>query len=361
MSATTALTTRFGEAAAPLRAALGRVSSWMLDGPRATTSVALLRAVVGVCGVAFYLSDYRLRHLLFGPGVLETPQMADQRLTLSGSASLYQAVSGATGFDVLFHLGLGLAVLVAIGVGGRLVLALHYVFIWSLYATNPLLLDGGDNIIMIVGLLLLLTRCHDRLAVSLLWRRPRPPWRATVLLHNTALLMMAGQICVVYLMAGLYKVQGRLWQDGTALYYVLRVPEFTWPGVTEHLFRFDWLLVVGAYATVWISIYFPLLVLVRRTRLLAVLLMTGFHVSIALLMGLTSFAAIMVACDLLFVNRHVERGLDAVGSAGRAAARPALRVLSRVPRPHHLRPATPPSPARRTVTEGAARATLPQA
>ena len=61
-------------------------------------------------------------------------------------------------------------------------------------------------------------------------------------------------------------------------------------------------LVIGAYATVWLSIYFPVLVLFRRLRLPTVLAMSGFHASIAVLMGLTSFALVMIACAGLSIT-----------------------------------------------------------
>ncbi|PRY52489.1 vitamin K-dependent gamma-carboxylase-like protein [Knoellia remsis] len=301
----TALTSRIE----PLRIAAATAVGWLVDRPRALSAVAVIRAVIGLCGLAMYVSDYRIRHLLFRPDVLGAGVIASPQET-GLVPTLYSTFRDGAGFEAVYHVGMLAALAVTLGVGGRLGLAVHYLLIWSLYATNPLVLDGGDNLVMILGLVLLLTRCYDRLTVVRLFRgrgtqRSVPP--VATIAHNTGVLLVAAQICIVYLMAGLYKVQGRLWQDGTALYYVLRVPEFTWPGVTEHLFRFEWLLVLGAYATVWLSIYFPLLVLVRRTRLWAVLAMSVFHVSIAALMGLTSFALIMIACDLVFVNSHVER------------------------------------------------------
>ncbi|MEU7416805.1 hypothetical protein AB0B23_08945, partial [Streptomyces antibioticus] len=55
--------------------------------------------------------------------------------------------------------------------------------------------------------------------------------------------------------------------------------------------------------------YFPLGILVRRIRPWAALVSIGFHVSIAVLMGLTSFALTMVACDLIFLSGGIERTL----------------------------------------------------
>lgn len=329
---------RLARLADPVRPRARTLLDWMSQ-PRALTSIAFLRVIVGVCGIGFYLADHANRHLLFAPGILESESVMNERLGLMGSATLYSLAHSPAVFELLYHAGLLAAIAVTFGVGGRVAVAIHYVLIWSVYAANPLLLDGGDNLVMILGILLLFTRCTDRLSLGPLLRRRlglaarRPAGVVAAGVHNAALLTMAGQICIVYLMAGLYKVQGRLWQDGTALYYVLRVPEFTWPGVTEYVLATEWLLVIGAYATVWLSIYFPLLVLFRPTRLLAVVAMTGFHLSIAVLMGLTSFALIMIACDLLFVNSHLERLVTRIRSGVTTLARRRLPTPERPPRP----------------------------
>lgn len=319
-------------ALAPIGDVLGRVSAWFTTRLHAPTSVSVVRAAVGICGLSMYLADYSIRHLLFNPDVLRAgPQSPGN---FEGLLPTLYSISGSTmWFEAVFHLGLVAALLVVVGVGGRVGLFVHYCFIWSLYSANPIILDGGDNLVMILGLVLLLTRCYDRLNLLdflVPERRQRVASPVGFVAHNTGVLLIAVQICTVYVMAGLYKVQGQLWQDGTALYYILRTPEFYWPGVTEYVFKVDALLVLGAYATVWLAVYFPLLVLVRRLRLPAVLLMSGFHVSIAVLMGLTSFALIMVACDLVFVNGHVEQAGRLARRAGRGLHR---RVRSALGRP----------------------------
>ncbi|KGN37580.1 HTTM domain-containing protein [Knoellia subterranea] len=330
-----AVATHTTEALTPVVKAGRNAMRWLDGRPHGLSSIAVVRAVIGLCGLAMYLSDYGIRHLLWLPDVLGAGSTPSTRHTAGSLLSFYTFVGDGLGFEIVYHLGIVAALTVMLGVGGRVGLAIHYAFIWSLYAANPLVLDGGDNLVMILGLILLLTRCYDRLNL-LNWiapgRRRRTPGPVATIAHNTGVLLVAAQICIVYVMAGLYKVQGQLWQDGTALYYVLRVPEFHWPGVTEHVLRFDWFLVIGAYATVWLSIYFPLLVLVRRLRLPAVLAMSGFHASIAVLMGLTSFALIMIACDLVFVNSHVER-------AGRSVSRTFNRMTSATKRamPHRRR------------------------
>lgn len=170
---------------------------------------------------------------------------------------------------------------------------------------NPGLMDGGDALASTATCFLLLTRCYSAFTVRRI--RSEPVGVIASVCNNTGLLLLVTQVVVVYLMAGLYKVQGQLWQDGTALYYILSVPEFFLPGVTPFVLQSDWVLVIGAYATVLASVFFPVLVLFRQGRPLAVAVMLTFHLAIAVLMGLTSFALVMAAYDLLFVNHHVVR------------------------------------------------------
>ncbi|MER6529929.1 hypothetical protein [Streptomyces sp. NPDC001508] len=71
---------------------------------------------------------------------------------------------------------------------------------------------------------LLLTRCYDRFAFptgAAAWLTGRlPKWREAVTtpLHNLGVLAIATQICLLYVVSGLFKVMGEQWQDGTALF-----------------------------------------------------------------------------------------------------------------------------------------------
>jgi len=287
-----------------LSSRVGVIADWMVDAPRATIALSLLRAVIGVVSTAFYIRQYTGRSTFFGPdGVYGLEGIRDYTADI-GTWSLYATSNSVVFFEVVFHIGLVVALLVTLGVGGRPVLGVHYVLLWSLYMANPAFMDGGDALAASAVLFLLLTRCYSAFTIVKGDRKGQAGPFASVL-NNTGLLLLVIQVTVVYLMAGLYKVQGELWQDGTALYYILNVPEFLLPGITPLIVQSDWLMVIGAYATVLTSVFFPVLVFFRAGRPVAVAAMLMFHMAIAVLMGLTSFALVMAAYDLLFVNTHV--------------------------------------------------------
>ncbi|MFZ7088976.1 HTTM domain-containing protein [Curtobacterium sp. RRHDQ10] len=285
---------------------LERGTSWMTGSPRAPASLGLLRSTIGLVSFVYYVSAASDRHFLFGPDGLFGRDLLAKELDRTGSWSLFAVFGDGSIFDGLYFVGTLTSTAVLLGLGGRAVLALHWVLLWSLYAANPTLMDGGDNLVVLLIPFLMLTRCFDRIRVTRP-RFPAPHCAVANAANNLGVLLIASQACIVYLLAGLYKVQGELWQDGTALYYVLRIPEFYLPGVTPLLFHLGWVLVAAAYATVLTSVFFTPLVFFRAGRPWAVASMLLFHIAIAVLMGLTSFALVMMAMDLIFINDHADK------------------------------------------------------
>ncbi|MFI7138691.1 hypothetical protein ACIBQ5_13270 [Streptomyces massasporeus] len=288
-----------------------RLDTWSLT-PVAVTGISGTRVLLGFVGLMYYTSQYQERNYLFGPdGVLPHDEF---RAQLTGF-SLYALSASPAFFQVIYHLGIAAAIAVTLGVGGRPGLALHWVLLWSVYQRQPGLLDGGDNLAYVVIPFLLLTRCYDRFVLptgvaSLLAERVPGRLRAvSVPFHNLGVLMVAVQICLVYVVSGWYKVMGEEWQDGTALFYIMRVAEFELPGWSSLVYENDVLVVLGTHGTVAFLVYFPMGVLVPALRRWAAAASIGFHLSIAFFMGLTGFALTMIACDLVFLSGALDRVL----------------------------------------------------
>lgn len=292
--------------------------------PRALTGLAVARIGVAISQASLYTADYANRRMLHGPdGVFPRDEIA-----VDGTFNLYVMVGDSpAAFEFVYHVGLALCVAMALGFGGRLVIAGVWATSWSLWAANPMLIDGGDNLAMIVLPMLAVSQCCERLSVRTRWRpavrlrRVAQGW-VGVLLSNAAAFGIMVQLCIVYFLSGMYKAQGEMWVDGTALYYIMRTPEYFYPPLTPFFLENDLLIVLGTYAAMVVLIGFPFLVLSRTTRGWAVLAMMGFHAAIGLFMGLTSFALVMMACDCVFVSGHIERALTALRRQWRRA--PAL-------------------------------------
>lgn len=326
--------------------------------PVSVLGVSGTRALLGFVGFMYYVSQYGDRRYLFGPqGVLPHEEFVSQ-LTQSGTFSLYSWSTSTVWFETVFHAGALVALAVMLGIGGRAGLALHWVFLWSIYQRQTVIIDGGDNLAYVVIPLLMLTRCYDRFSFRTGSARRmgrRLPGSVKALsppLHNLGVVAVAVQICLVYVVSGLYKVQGQVWQDGTALFYILRIPEFTWPGVSQIIYGNDLFVYLGTYSTVLFLVYFPLGILVPALRPWAAVTSIGFHVSIGLFMGLTSFALTMVACDLIFLSKGLERALNVAQRAYERMKDQPARTDSLVkPGPDAPSAAAVPDPTRRQQEE----------
>nr|WP_228718701.1 HTTM domain-containing protein [Kitasatospora acidiphila] len=149
-------------------------------------------------------------------------------------------------------------------------------------------------------------------AVAGIWwavNRWRPAGEARAVLdalgsmvHHCAMFMIGAQVVLVYATAGLYKVQGSRWQDGTALYYPLHLDYFTpWPGLSALLGSSVLLVFLLSYGTVLLQVAFPFTLVNRRLKNVLLAVMVVEHLGIAVLLGLPLFSLAMIAADAVFL------------------------------------------------------------
>jgi hypothetical protein len=122
--------------------------------------------------------------------------------------------------------------------------------------------------------------------------------------HNITVAALAFQLAVIYISAGMFKIQGELWQHGTALYYPLQLQEYKpFPFLTDLFTHFGVMIGLATYVVVFTQLFFiPMIMLSVATRRIAIALILLFHLSIAVLMALPWFSLEMVAFDSIFVS-----------------------------------------------------------
>jgi hypothetical protein len=178
------------------------------------------------------------------------------------------------------------------------------------------------------------------------------------------MIAFGAQISLVYMAAGLYKVQGETWRQGTAVYYSFRGGQFIWPGVSESLYENAWITTALSYLTVFFQLSFPyLMIMNRHTRTAAVCIGVMFHVGIALFLGLFSFSFFMMSVDLALIGDAEYRALFRFlrRSAGLAHAPPAQpsSVLQHQGQQSHTEEATQPGKSTIDLTSNKTTNVLP--
>lgn len=271
--------------------------------------IAILRIVIGIAGVQFYVSDYVHREFLWGPNSYNSLTDASHQLR-RGQFSLYFLDDSNVWFNVVFHLGLAAAIGFTI-FGGRWLTLVHAVMLWSIYLRNQDILEGGDNLARILMLFMAFTVSNAYFAPGAKQRRvmlesesvQRP---VIPLLHNAAATAMLVQIATVYFVAGYLKATGEIWTNGTAMYYISRIHQFSMFAWYPQAMNNAYLGWAVNYFTIIVEIAVPFVIWSKRAtiRKLVTVSLEGMHVGIMVFMGLAAFGLIMIGADSMILTDH---------------------------------------------------------
>lgn len=235
--------------------------------------------------------------------------------------------------------------LVASGWRPRWTAPLHAWVSFSVF-TGIAIGDGGDQVAMVLSLLLTLPALGDPRR----WHWQRLPAaaaeqrRAWALAGTGALVLLRVQMSFLYFQACVSKLPHTEWADGTAMWYWGTSVAFGPPGWLRPVVEPLLALPLGVALLTWTPLFIEIslaacLLLRQRWRWYLLAAGVGFHLSIALMMGLWSFAfamwgGLVLLCAPLGAHLALRpragtvvaaaagaRQRDAAGSAGPDAAR----------------------------------------
>ncbi|MFD9394422.1 HTTM domain-containing protein [Streptomyces sp. NPDC060000] len=290
--------------------------------PVSLYGVSVLRIGYGLLYLIFLLREFPHRDEIWGPGSAWTPALAQQLFEQTGWFSVLVLSDSRAYFELCYVLALVTAALFLLGWRTRVLSVLFAVVVTSFHSRAIFMTDGGDNLVLLMSLYLVLTACgrrwsldarRDRLKSVRAGDVPEPtrsPFshqlrdaRTTLItvVHNCGMFVIAVQVCFLYGSAGLYKVQGASWGGGTALHYVLNLELFRpWPAFSHFVDEHTLVVAVAGYMTVLLQVAFPF-VLFGRLKYPVLAMLLGMHIGIAVLMGLPLFSGAMIVADAVFL------------------------------------------------------------
>ncbi|WP_445402633.1 HTTM domain-containing protein [Streptomyces sp. LE64] len=356
---------------------------------------AIVRIGFALTWLLFLVREFPHRHALYGPDGPWDWGMARDLVADNGAFTMLLWSDGRLWFEAVYGLAVLSSALLLLGWRTRTMSVLFMVGVLSLLNRSIFVGDGGDNVIHLVAIYLVLTRCgqvwsldarrarrraaalargerpaHDRvgpvlwgaLGIALcavtfsgkagwgwllvfwglwvvqgLWwladrKGPEDPDRRLFdvlanVVHNTGLLIIMAEACLIYATAGWYKVQGSRWQDGTAAYYPLHLDYFSpWPALSDLMTQSGTFIMLVTYGTVIVQVAFPFTLFNRKVKNVLLAVMIIEHSVIAVTLGLPFFSLAMIAADAVFLPTSFLRRL------GRAAGRAWRAVLGRAAR-----------------------------
>ncbi len=294
--------------------------------------VRAYRVVVGLVLLYQILITYGQRRAIYGPDGVYPYDLFESAFG-QGHFSLLALTSSMTGFELIYHGCLLVIVLWTLGVRTWLMTPLTWLAVHTLHQRCYGLWDGGDNITSLLLIYAVFMDLSPRRADGN-GQHPWAPYRNVI--HNFALFACIAQVCLVYSVAGLAKIPGEYWQNGTAFYYVLNSAEFGMTQWAKVLWDYPLLLAVLTWSPVLMQLAFPWIYIFGSplSRRVVVLVAMSFHLGIFALMGLESFAVLMIAAELLLLSdRDYQWFGEVVRDLVRLVARARERLRAKLVRP----------------------------
>ncbi|MDV5149568.1 HTTM domain-containing protein [Streptomyces sp. SBC-4] len=300
----------------------GALWSLLTDRPVSLYATSVLRIGYGLLYLVFLLREFPHRDEIWGPNSPWTPALAEQLFDQTGWNSILILSDSRAYFELCYVMALVTSALFTLGWRTRAMSVLFAVVVISFHARSIFMTDGGDNLVLLMAVYLVLTACGRRWSLDARRERLRTaragdapePVRSfyaqqlrdtritlTTVVHNCGIFVIAAQVCFLYGSAGLYKVQGSTWGGGTALHYALNLELFQpWPTLSHLVDEFPIVIAIASYVTVLVQVAFPF-VLFGRLKYPVLTVLLGMHIGIAALMGLPLFSGAMITADAVFL------------------------------------------------------------
>ncbi len=281
-----------------------------------TIGAVALRIMLGATTLMMYATHFQQRAFLWGDQGVFPRDVNATFLALKNSWSLYNLGSSDSVHASIFVLGMIVTALFTVGFMTRITSVLFFAFTFSLYTRNEILLDGGNNLLILIAFFLMFVDVSGKHVP----RRDGAPSAANpylALVHNLGVLAIIGQVSILYFTSAWAKMMGHMWQDGTAIYYVLRTSEFHLSPLTDVLIQNPLVVVALTYSTIILQVGFPFMIWNKTLKYPWIIAACSFHLAIAYFMGLVWFSLTMLSCELILVD---DRAYSALAHESRKLA-----------------------------------------
>ncbi|MFJ2188720.1 HTTM domain-containing protein [Kitasatospora sp. NPDC087861] len=122
---------------------------------------AVVRIGFGLVWLAYLLREWPNRRVLYGDRSPWSMDLAERLLSDNGAFTVLPWFGGRPWFELVYHLAVLAAVAVVLGWRTRASTVLFLVTVLSLQNRNVFLGDGGDNVVHLMAVYLVFTRCAE--------------------------------------------------------------------------------------------------------------------------------------------------------------------------------------------------------
>lgn len=269
--------------------------------------VDIFRVLAGVVGFAYFLTLlHQVSDFSSPDGLLDHELL--QRIYGFTRLGLFHPGLGAWFFYAIYSLACLGCWGVILGYRTKLCAGFLFAIAVSAYRWNFIVMYVDDAIMHLVLFWLLLLPVGHTLTLADVWSKKRAcllHWRQCRVPGLSVRCLLAN-VCLVYLVAGLWKFESPMWHDGIALYITLQLPIAYTPELwgPQHL---PWLRVAN-YAALVLEPVLPVLLLMRRGHPLkwfGLCAQFGFHLGIIATLRIPFANVLLMATAVLFFRHEI--------------------------------------------------------
>jgi len=274
-----------------------------------TTGIILLRILIGLSLLKDFIAYYTHRNFIFDNNGIVSYETYQDIVRYYKLQLLHIDFNQPSHVLLFCLLGFLSSLTFTLGIFPRISAILLFFLLFIFKFRNIYLLDGGDNIITAIlpfffiissqSLCKPYNKIVEKIGIESNYYLKK--------LTAVATLGILIQICIVYFFAGLHKLQGEVWLEGTALYYILNSSDFSAYAINAYITQFPFLVYALTWSTIAFQLLFPVFVWFNSTRKIILLIGILLHLGILVFMRIDNFSFIMLACyAVFFTNREYD-------------------------------------------------------
>ncbi|WP_060873141.1 HTTM domain-containing protein [Myroides odoratus] len=267
-----------------------------------TTGIILLRILIGLSLMKDFIAYYTHRNFIFDHNGIVSYETYQDIVQYYNLQLLHIDFNQPSHVFLFCLLGFLCSLTFTLGMLPRISAIVLFFLLFIFKFRNIYLLDGGDNIITALlpffffisskSLCKPYTKIVEQIGIESSYYLKK--------LTAVAIFGIMIQICIVYFFAGLHKLQGKVWLDGTALYYILNTSDFSAYAVNDYITQCPILVYALTWSTIAFQLSFPIFVWFNSTRKIVLLIGILLHLGILVFMRIDNFSFIMLACYAVF-------------------------------------------------------------
>jgi hypothetical protein len=203
-------------------------------------------------------------------------------------------------------LGIICSILLMLGIMQRVSALILFVLLFVFKIRNIYLLDGADNVISVLLPFFIFVNTfsfidkYENFKINFLQKNNLINIDNVISKYFSFAIMI--QICFIYFFAALHKLQGEVWQNGTAIYYILNSNDFSPTILNQFITKFLFTVKFLTWFTIFFQITFPVFVWFPKLKKPYIVLGVILHLGIFFMMKIDNFSFIMIASFSIFIN-----------------------------------------------------------